>query len=127
MAFIWRGSFRFTKTISGITQRRLRELIFQALEEVEGESLVSVYDVDPTYPRAEALGEVHFPGEMSQVEASPAIFREGGIFSPATSGGLATGPACRSERENPGKADDFAQGILRVAALRPHRSAEAEA
>jgi ATP-dependent DNA helicase RecG len=68
------------KNISGITQRRLRELIFQALEEVEGESLVPVYDVDPTYPRAEALGEVHFPGEMSQVEAARRYFAKEEFF-----------------------------------------------
>jgi len=68
------------KNISGITQRRLREVIFLALEEVEGESLVPVHDVDPSYPRAEAFGEVHFPGEMSQVEAARRYFAKEEFF-----------------------------------------------
>ncbi len=52
------------KNVSGIPQRRLRELIFGILETVEGDSLVPIHDVDPTYPRIEAFREVHFPGEL---------------------------------------------------------------
>jgi len=68
------------KNISGVTQRRLRELVFAALEEVEGESLVPVHDVDPTYPRIEAFREVHFPEELSQTDAARRYFAKEEFF-----------------------------------------------
>jgi len=58
------------KNVSGIPQRKLREAIFCALEIVEGDSLVPVHDVDPTYPRIEAFRELHFPGELAQADAA---------------------------------------------------------
>ena len=36
------------KNVSGVPQRRLREVIFKALEVVEGDSLISLYDIDPS-------------------------------------------------------------------------------
>ena len=58
------------RNLSGVPQRRLRELIHGALEVLEDDSLSSIYDVDPTYPRGEAYREVHFPEEMAQTDAA---------------------------------------------------------
>lgn len=68
------------KNISGIPQRRLRELMFNALESAEGESLVPVHDVDPTYPRLEAFREVHFPTELEQTDAARRYFAKEEFF-----------------------------------------------
>ncbi len=68
------------KNISGIPQRRLRELIFGALEGVDGDSLLPVHDVDPTYPRIEVFREVHFPGEMAQSDAARRYFAKEEFF-----------------------------------------------
>ena len=68
------------KNISGVTQRRLRELVHAALENVEGESLVPMHDVDPTYPRVEAFREVHFPEELSQSGAARRYFAKEEFF-----------------------------------------------
>lgn len=62
------------KNISGIAQRRLREIVFLLLERVDGESLVGEFTVDESYPRMDAYREVHFPGEMEQVEAARRFF-----------------------------------------------------
>ena len=68
------------KNISGVTQRRLRELIYNALEGADGESFVPVHDVDPTYPRIEAFREVHFPDELSQTDAARRYFAKEEFF-----------------------------------------------
>jgi len=68
------------KNISGVTQRRLRELVHAALENVEGDSLVPRHDVDPTYPRVEAFREAHFPEEFSQTEAARRYFAKEEFF-----------------------------------------------
>lgn len=68
------------KNVSGIPQRRLRELIFGALEVVEGGSLVPVHDVDPTYPRSEAYREAHFPAELTQADAARRYFAKEEFF-----------------------------------------------
>ena len=68
------------KNVSGIPQRRLRELIFGILETVEGDSLVPIHDVDPTYPRIEAFREVHFPGELTQADAARRHFAKEEFF-----------------------------------------------
>jgi len=68
------------KNINGIPQRRLRELIFQALDVVEGESLAPLHDVDPTFPRSEAFREVHFPEELEQGDAARRYFAKEEFF-----------------------------------------------
>ena len=68
------------RNISGIPQRRLREIIYRLLDEVEPESLKSKYDVDPTYPRNEAYRELHFPGEMEEAETARRYFAKEEFF-----------------------------------------------
>ena len=68
------------KNVSGVPQRRLRELVFGALELVDGESLSSLYNVDATYPRLEAFREVHFPEELNQVDAARRYFAKEEFF-----------------------------------------------
>lgn len=68
------------RNISGIPQRRLRELIFTLLEEVKEATLTPLYDVDPTYPRLEALREMHFPTEMTQISAAMRHFAKEEFF-----------------------------------------------
>ena len=68
------------KNVSGIPQRKLRELIYRVLQVVEGESLEALYDVDPTYPRLEALREVHFPDEIEQTEVARRFFAKEEFF-----------------------------------------------
>ncbi|MEP4078212.1 ATP-dependent DNA helicase RecG [Haloferula sp.] len=58
------------RNISGIPQRRLRELQYFLLEEIDPASLTLPFDVDPTYPRHEAFREVHFPDSIEQTEAA---------------------------------------------------------
>lgn len=58
------------KGVSGIPQRRLREHVYNLLENIDTESIQPLYDVDPSYPRAEALREVHFPESHEQAEAA---------------------------------------------------------
>ena len=62
------------KNISGIAQRRLREIIFLLLKGVDGDSLTGEFTVDESYPRVEAYREVHFPNELEQVEAARRYF-----------------------------------------------------
>ncbi|MDA8991932.1 ATP-dependent DNA helicase RecG [Akkermansiaceae bacterium] len=68
------------KNVSGIPQRRLREIIHGTLQVVPAESLAPLYDVDPSYPRAEAFCEVHFPGELAQAEAARRYFAKEEFF-----------------------------------------------
>jgi ATP-dependent DNA helicase RecG len=58
------------RNVSGIAQRRLREIQHRLLEEIDPASLASAYEVDPTYPRAEAFREVHFPEALEQADAA---------------------------------------------------------
>lgn len=62
------------KNVSGIAQRRLREIMFLLLEGVDGDSLKAEFTVDESYPRIEAYHEVHFPSELEQVEAARRYF-----------------------------------------------------
>jgi ATP-dependent DNA helicase RecG len=62
------------KNITGIAQRRLREIVFLLLEGVDGDSLGGEFNVDESYPRIDAYREVHFPKEMEQVEAARRFF-----------------------------------------------------
>ena len=68
------------KNISGIPQRRLREIMHSTLECLAPEVLDPLYDIDPTYPRAEAFREVHFPEEIAQAEAARAYFAKEEFF-----------------------------------------------
>ena len=56
--------------VSGLPQRKLRELMNRVLQEVEPESLSASYDVDSSYPRMEAFREIHFPDALEQTEAA---------------------------------------------------------
>ncbi|MDP0490348.1 MAG: ATP-dependent DNA helicase RecG [Verrucomicrobiota bacterium JB023] len=56
--------------LSGLPQRRLRELIWDACQEVEPDSLQATYEVDASYPRLEAYREIHFPEALEQAEAA---------------------------------------------------------
>lgn len=58
------------RNISGIAQRRLREIQYLMLETVDPASLAPPFDVDPTYPRHETYREVHFPEAIEQTEAA---------------------------------------------------------
>lgn len=58
------------RNISGIPQRRLREIQYLMLQSVDPASLAPPYEVDPTYPAAEAYREVHFPESIEQSEAA---------------------------------------------------------
>ncbi|BDS07524.1 ATP-dependent DNA helicase RecG [Oceaniferula spumae] len=62
------------KGVSGIPQRRLREHAYKLLENTDISCLAPVYDVDPTYPRHEALREAHFPESLEQAEAAKRYF-----------------------------------------------------
>ena len=62
------------RNISGITQRRLREIVFQVLAEVDETSLLWHYDIDTSYPRVEAFREIHFPKELEEAEAARRYF-----------------------------------------------------
>jgi ATP-dependent DNA helicase RecG len=54
------------RNISGISQRRLREIIHLLLLQIDPSSLVPPHEVDPDFPRAEALLQVHFPASVEQ-------------------------------------------------------------
>ncbi|MFK7909245.1 MAG: ATP-dependent DNA helicase RecG [Akkermansiaceae bacterium] len=62
------------KGISGVPQRRQRVYVHQLLESCGVESLAAVYDVDPSYPRHEALREAHFPESQEQANAARRYF-----------------------------------------------------
>ncbi|MDG2398951.1 MAG: ATP-dependent DNA helicase RecG [Akkermansiaceae bacterium] len=68
------------KNVSGVPQRRLREVIFGALEVVDSVSLIPVHDIDPTYPRIEAFREAHFPGILKEADAARRYFAKEEIF-----------------------------------------------
>lgn len=62
------------KNVSGIAQRRLREVIHQVLRQVDLDSLVSDFDVGHVLGRKRALDEVHFPAEMDVAKAARRTF-----------------------------------------------------
>ncbi|MGC6427596.1 MAG: ATP-dependent DNA helicase RecG [Akkermansiaceae bacterium] len=68
------------KNISGIPQRRLREIMHATLECAEREELAPLYDIDPSYPRHDAFREAHFPGELTEAEAARAYFAKEEFF-----------------------------------------------
>jgi ATP-dependent DNA helicase RecG len=58
------------KNISGIGQRRLREIMHLLLLQTDPSSLAANYDVDRSLPRPQAIREVHFPDSLEQATAS---------------------------------------------------------
>ncbi len=58
------------RNISGISQRRLREIIHLLLLQIDPASLVPPFEIDPGFPRAEALRLVHFPESVEQAAAA---------------------------------------------------------
>ncbi|MBB5352372.1 ATP-dependent DNA helicase RecG [Haloferula luteola] len=58
------------RNLSGIPQRRLREIQHLLLENIDPVSLQGDFDVDPTYPRADAYREVHFPESLEHADAA---------------------------------------------------------
>ncbi len=60
--------------VGGVAQRRLREYAYKLLEGVDRLSVAPVYDVDSSYPRHEALREVHFPDSLVQADAARRYF-----------------------------------------------------
>ncbi len=62
------------KGISGISQRKLREHVFKLLGNIDSSSFQSVYELDPSYPRHEAMSEAHFPESIEQAKAAKRYF-----------------------------------------------------
>jgi ATP-dependent DNA helicase RecG len=58
------------RNISGIPQRRLRELIHQTLGACDQESVCAPYDVDPAVRRYDSFRAVHFPDDMAAAQAA---------------------------------------------------------
>lgn len=54
------------RNVTGIAQRRLREIIHQLLLQLDPSTLTAPYEVDASFPRVEALQQVHFPDSMEQ-------------------------------------------------------------
>lgn len=58
------------RNVSGISQRRLREIIHRVVSETEPRSLDGVYQADGDTSRAEAFRHAHFPNSMEEAEAA---------------------------------------------------------
>jgi len=60
------------RNVNGIAQRRLREIIHRLLGELDPAGVAGGFplDVDPSYPRHEALREAHFPEAVEVAEAA---------------------------------------------------------
>ncbi|WAC21208.1 ATP-dependent DNA helicase RecG [Luteolibacter sp. SL250] len=58
------------RNISGISQRRLREIIHLLLLQIDPASLAPPHEIDPVFPRVEALRQVHFPESVEQAAAA---------------------------------------------------------
>lgn len=62
------------KLVTGVPQRKWRELVYQVLNNVDSQSLLAPFDIDETYPRIDAYKEIHFPESEEQIEASKRFF-----------------------------------------------------
>ncbi|MGD9419485.1 MAG: ATP-dependent DNA helicase RecG [Verrucomicrobiota bacterium JB025] len=58
------------RNVSGIPQRRLREIMFLFLKQCDPETLAAPFEVDGGGPRAEAMREAHFPESLEGAEQS---------------------------------------------------------
>ncbi|MFP6881595.1 MAG: ATP-dependent DNA helicase RecG [Roseibacillus sp.] len=54
------------RNVTGIPQRRLREIIHQALQKLDPATVEAPYEIAPGISRLEALRTVHFPDELEQ-------------------------------------------------------------
>ena len=68
------------RNVSGIPQRRLRELVHRCLENVDDGSVAPVYVLDPDLDRKKALWAVHFPESMEATEAARREFAREEFF-----------------------------------------------
>ena len=57
------------KNISGIGQRRLRDIVHLLLHQLDPLSLGAVYDLNRESPRAQAFREVHFPESLERAKS----------------------------------------------------------
>jgi len=62
------------RNVTGIPQRRLRELIHQALQELDPATVEAPYEIDPEFARGEALRSVHFPEEIARTREARRYF-----------------------------------------------------
>ncbi|MEO5713102.1 MAG: ATP-dependent DNA helicase RecG [Luteolibacter sp.] len=58
------------KNISGLAQRRLREIVHLLLLQTDPDTLSARYDVDPVSSRAQALRIAHFPDSLEEAHAA---------------------------------------------------------
>ncbi len=58
------------RSIAGLAQRRLREIMHLLLLQCDPASLTTAFDADCSTPRAEALRAVHFPDSIDQASAA---------------------------------------------------------
>jgi ATP-dependent DNA helicase RecG len=58
------------KNVSGIAQRRLREIIHLLLLQVDPATLAADYDMDRSVTRVHAFQDIHFPGSMDIAKAA---------------------------------------------------------
>jgi ATP-dependent DNA helicase RecG len=69
------------RALGGVSPRRLREILHTLLARVDPATLAPAYDVDPSYPRAEALRELHFPDSLEHAEAARRRFALEAFFA----------------------------------------------
>ncbi len=58
------------KNISGLAQRRLREIVYLLLQQTDPLTLAEIYAVDHTSSRAQAYQTAHFPDSLDQGKAA---------------------------------------------------------
>ena len=58
------------RNIAGLSQRRLREIMYLLLRQADPETLAAPFEVDPAIPRATALWQAHFPDSLEQAQAA---------------------------------------------------------
>lgn len=58
------------RNITGLAQRRLREIIHLVLQQTDPATLASICDVQPATPRYQALCELHFPTTLELAQAA---------------------------------------------------------
>lgn len=68
------------RNVSGIPQRRLRELVYRCLENLDGATVEPVYELVPGQDRKAALWAVHFPESMEATEAARREFAREEFF-----------------------------------------------
>ena len=68
------------RNVSGIPQRRLREMIYEASEKMDPARVEAPYEIDPGFPREEALRAVHFPAELERAREARRYFAKEEFF-----------------------------------------------